>query len=897
MISLKKILKYSLILTIPINLFFFVWLTKTLNNYYLFEEITTPILKGKRLHRIGLSVYYDLKSTVFSIVGVRNTINDNLIIKTKNKKQLISNLPQSGSSYKSQSFMIEGENIIMGKVKLRGDNYYHWAFPRKSWRFKTKKENIYNGVNKLNFIIPKGNEMINNFLSYKLAKMLGLLAPNSEIIQFAINGVYKGVRLKVEQIDESFLRNNQRMPNDIYKGDNMGQQLYHGVRTSLFYNASIWEKVSYNNHYAKENKYPLLKLLNEIKESKYSIYELSNFASMAAFIDLTSSFHYTAQHNWRLYYDSYHERMYPIIWDTVGWWKEWIGQNKYNIKNSELMDSLYLNYEFLRLKHHALKLFFLNKEKDFYTLLDNSIKKIKNIVHHDGYSSNMRRQYLNLEQSISIIDRFSDNVKARLSSIKNSVFGNANPKNYKFSILNNKIRLSITGKKLVNQIIIYSNKITNIKNNVFISFKQGDKIIRVDISGGVQINKNKIIINTKLLANANTKITKKGTEEFVYDDATYDLEIGDLNFTHIKAVKLSFDDLEKNEISVQETKTIIQKPFKSILNNIVKEHLAPKKLYWKNNMIFEGFNVIKNDIIIEKGTNIKLAQKATLKFLGKITAIGTKTQPIIFQSLDNTKPWGAIALKDNLANGSVFKHVIFKGGSGDKGKLHEYTGMLSIHNVKDVLIDNSAFYDSKLTDDMVHVIYSKVIFKNTKFIRSLSDALDVDISDVVIDNCEFIDSGNDAIDLMTTNAIVTNTTFERSADKGISIGEGSNLLAFNNLIVSSEIGMQSKDTSLAYIYNSSFLNNKKAIDAYHKNWRYEQGGTIYLDKSIFKGNKINATVGEKSKVIINNSQIDTPENFNAKHLRKKKIIVSHKKIISHDLNHTFFQNYEILVNN
>ena len=275
--------------------------------------------------------------------------------------------------------------------------------------------------------------------------------------------------------------------------------------------------------------------------------------------------------------------------------------------------------------------------------------------------------------------------------------------------------------------------------------------------------------------------------------------------------------------------------------------------------------------------------------------MGTKEHPIIFEAKDKTKPWNTFVLKDARANGSIFKHCIFKDGSGDKGDLYEYTAMFSVHNVKNLLVEDCEFYDSHRTDDMVHVIYSDASFKNTKFIRSLSDALDVDISNLRVDNCEFIDSGNDAIDLMTTNAIVTNTKFTNSVDKGISIGEGSNLLAINNYIKNSEIGMQSKDTSKAYIYNTSFIANKKAVDAYHKNLRYNKGGTIYLQNCILNKNIINTTVGKKSMVTLNNTIIDTPENIDKSSLLKKKIIISNDKFIMYNLKNKLFENKEHLI--
>jgi len=108
--------------------------------------------------------------------------------------------------------------------------------------------------------------------------------------------------------------------------------------------------------------------------------------------------------------------------------------------------------------------------------------------------------------------------------------------------------------------------------------------------------------------------------------------------------------------------------------------------------------------------------------------------------------------------------------------------------------------------------------------------------------------------------------------------------------------MQSKDTSQAYIHNTSFIQNKTAVDAYHKNWRYSKGGSIFLENSLFEQNTHNATVGKKSKVIINNSQIDNTENLDAKSLQKRKIIISHNDFIEATLDDDFFNKQFLPIN-
>ena len=57
------------------------------------------------------------------------------------------------------------------------------------------------------------------------------------------------------------------------------------------------------------------------------------FAAFSSFIDLINTHHYDNSHNWILYYDHYYEKMYPIIWDPVGWLIGWEHKTDINIIN------------------------------------------------------------------------------------------------------------------------------------------------------------------------------------------------------------------------------------------------------------------------------------------------------------------------------------------------------------------------------------------------------------------------------------------------------------------------------------------------------------------------------------------------------------------------------------
>lgn len=879
---IKKFLILSLFITLPVSIYYVYWLNNTMSVYFQFDQVKNWLDRGQRLYRIGIVVHKSAKNELASHLLGHNKADINLYAEKKYLSELMSDLPKSGFKEK-KAFLSVNNEIFKGKIKLRGDNFYHWLYPQKSWRFKSSKKKLNNGIHKLNFITPKGVEILNNHLSYKLAKKLNLLAADSEIITLAVNNQFNGLKLMAEQIDESFLRKNRRMPNDIYKGDNIGSKKVLGASVSLIHTPSIWGKAAYNNHYPKDSKKPLEELL--ITENS-SLFDVESFARFSSLIDLINTYHYDNSHNWIFSYDHYYEKMYPIIWDPVGWWVDWADRTDINIISSDILKRLYRDYQFLYKKYEIMYEFFSHKD-EFIRIIKQEIEMARDRILEVGYS--FRMDYRKVSESSAALEqlnKFENRIYKRFEQVENYFLGPVDKKDYSYSTTENKIILSISGHKMIEKIILDVMDADKLQG-VYLSYRLDGKKVRKKLHS-YQLEDEQLVINQKLLAGA---IISNRLE---FQEVSYELELDGLSINDVAGVSLEFLNLQHQTIIVNKVEHIAESGFKEVYG-IIKAHISSSPAVWSNIKHFSGFNVFNNDIIIEPGSRIILDENTTLKILGKVTAIGTKENPIIFQAKDPLKPWNALVLKDIKANGSVFKYCIFKDGSGDKGDLYEYTAMLSVHNVKELLLENCAFYDSHKTDDMVHVIYSDVTFKNTKFVRSLADALDADISNLVVDHCEFIDSGNDSIDLMTSNALVSNSRFINSADKGISIGEGSNLLAVNNFIRGNEIGMQSKDTSKAYIYHSSFIENKKAVDAYHKNWRYSEGGSIFIENSIFQKNIENATIGKKSKIVINNSDIDTADKFDIKSMRKKKIIMSNDEFIMHHFDEALFENKDSLM--
>ncbi|MEQ9199910.1 MAG: hypothetical protein RLN80_07970, partial [Rhodospirillales bacterium] len=119
---------------------------------------------------------------------------------------------------------------------------------------------------------------------------------------------------------------------------------------------------------------------------------------------------------------------------------------------------------------------------------------------------------------------------------------------------------------------------------------------------------------------------------------------------------------------------------------------------------------------------------------------------------------------------------------------------------------------------------------------------------------------NDAIDLMSSDAVIRGIRLSGNGDKGVSVGEGSKATIVDVDLVSNEIGVQSKDGSVARIENSRFEGNRLQLSAYQKNWRYADGGQIRSENSRFSADdgsgRFSADI--KSRIIVDKATLAGP---------------------------------------
>jgi len=810
----------------------------------------------------------------------KNIINEafysdvDIIVPDSSISNLNSDLPKSGYNYEKGLIRISpSEKYQKVKLRYRGDRAWHYGLPHKSWRIKTKKKELVDGYRKINLIIPKSKYLLHNHSSYLLANLMEIKAPVSEMVFVRVNGVRDGIRLKVSQIDESFLRLNKLMPTDIYVGESISSdERFKGdfSHINIFSSQIFWEKASCNNHYDCSSKKPIEALINSNDKELLELVDIKEFAKMAVYLDLIDSTHVDNQHNWRLFYDPYKEKFIPIVWDPVGWWlpSDSPDINQHEV-SSLLMARLHKIRSFMIHKASITAEFRDNLDHVFSELLQNEIdvllKKIKN---NKGYYDN-RDSYVSVSEAESNFLHFKKQVTKRMKYVYERVRNTSSETTY--AKISDGIRLFVPKNAFITDVFIkQKNHVFPHKAKVVIKFNNNDVEYFADTE--VSVTGKVLRVKGAFLPAYNEFVSGAGyagtSIKFHSKPMTYDILYADNGIHDIEMVSVAVNNYSNAKV-VKETKNI--KKLKSSWNIVdgFGNQTVDSKI-WSGEVVIEEDVEIFEPLVISGGTRVRMAPGVVVRISAPVTAITSKDNPIKFERLDLSKPWGSFVLKRGSDN-SVFENVMFSGGSGAKGELFEYTAMVTAHDIKGLKFTNVEFSDSSVTDDMVHLVYSDVVFENCTFKNSFSDALDADISQVVINNSKFISSGNDAVDLMSTVALITETVFDGSLDKGISIGEDSRLITKNLKFYRNNIAAQAKDNSRALMINSFVKSNKIDFDAYAKNWRYGAGGQFYLLDTERKQKPEFFDTGYFSANVRNKSKIYSNIKLNKLHKSDKKI--------------------------
>ena len=247
---------------------------------------------------------------------------------------------------------------------------------------KPRRKKLFGRVRSYNYGIPKHETLLGNYIAYNIARRVGVISPQSRMVELFINEEPYGIYNEVEHIDESFLRNNGMMPVNIYKGEQVYKERYLTIDFDLFNNPALWRKASLFNRASEDDFSDLIYLLKLIREAETSsdsftrlkqVAKIDDWAQFSAYQTLIQAWHNDWRHNMRLVSDPWSGNVKPVVHDTLSMFGK--REAKLNSRSHALLTLYNKSSDFVLQKHRNLYKF----------VVDGILSKT--ILHLDNFNS------------------------------------------------------------------------------------------------------------------------------------------------------------------------------------------------------------------------------------------------------------------------------------------------------------------------------------------------------------------------------------------------------------------------------------------------------------------------------------------------------------------------------
>ncbi|MGJ8643033.1 MAG: lamin tail domain-containing protein [Luteolibacter sp.] len=297
------------------------------------------------------------------------------------------------------------------------------------------------------------------------------------------------------------------------------------------------------------------------------------------------------------------------------------------------------------------------------------------------------------------------------------------------------------------------------------------------------------------------------------------------------------------------------------------------------------------DLIIPSGFSLSLGSGSQLlvpvgkniRVQGALNVSGSTEAPVVIAGRNGAQ-WGGISFEETTVTSTLSHLVISQANKGYEPT--RYIAAISALNSTLVLdhltitecglpifarggsttLLNSTLYTPH-TGDCINVKGGYAETRNCIFLGNNvpdTDAIDYDSVDngIIANNriYRFQGSNSDGIDVgeECQNLLIEENLIYYNSDKGISVGQGSTIIARKNLIVGCTLGIGIKDASShADIDQNTFVKNDIGIDIYEKNFG-GGGGSATITNTIFSKSGTTALqIDSLSSGTINYSLSDT----------------------------------------
>src|SRR3989344_1080888 len=667
-------------------------------------------------------------------------------------------LADENRDYVPAKFTFEGR-VYDVKVRFRGNGPPHWTFPKKSFRIRFSKDDLFFGKQDINLVIPLDRRYLaEEFNNYRAEKM-GLVVPDSKFVAVEINGDKQALYWEVEHFTKEFVESHNLSGDaNLYgEGDTFQQHLYT--------DENYWQKYV-SDPSKRENEHTqislLISLLNDADNETFykrifDILDEENFYKWTIHNLLAGSWHQDYSHNARIYFDKSIGKFIFLPWDVYVYDNEHTTESlDYALEATAnpLVDRLFSNEKIMHKRNAMLWEYVMddkNLEDDLnhYDELFESVQKVfynDPIRRHsyDFFAQEVNSTRSDLAKNFNQIKYLFENSEASF------VISNSND--------NSNLSLEVASFKTfapvhLDKVIFEYNEDIELKN--FDVYKDGQLLCS---SSGAQIDQAKMTVEVGCEKyDLMPKITK-------FDKNNERVNLYAFNVFRAEKQKYDFVIIPNGDIKLNDLKSVELKVVNPYTDKKVKDVV--------------GVFVDNTKLTILPGANINLVQDASFVSYSPVIAKGVENNKIYVRGEADSKGENfAVLDNDGL---SEFEYVEFSGGGESTVNGAFFSGMLAIHHADSILRYNK--FENATGDDALNIKYASSTVANNLFVANSADAIDYDFSDGVIEYNDFRENGNDAVDTSGSPVIIRYNKIRSSGDKCISSGEKSTPIIFNNLL-------------------------------------------------------------------------------------------------------------------
>jgi hypothetical protein len=292
-----------------------------------------------------------------------------------------------------------------------------------------------------------------------------------------------------------------------------------------------------------------------------------------------------------------------------------------------------------------------------------------------------------------------------------------------------------------------------------------------------------------------------------------ELKKKDNDYMRIKYLERVINNLNHLKENFSKSKSI-QKFYIENKNFINDEYFEydhkNKKIYFKKFIISKSISISKHfrdyELII-KDKDLVFENNGSLNINSKFKCTASNNKNIISSISNNNFIYffGKKTIIDNC-DFKNFNHTLS----------NEFTTSPITFYKTNLIMKESTIINSN-SEDLINIIESTVEMSDSLFKNSTSDAVDIDNSIGFIKNTRIENCGNDCLDFSSSKFEIEGLIVKNSIDKGVSIGEKSDIIIKNSYISDcSFICLAIKDSSIVSLNKIYFKNGKVAVADYIK---------------------------------------------------------------------------------